>query len=60
MLFLYLALWGTGLFPLRTAIFLALLLKFLGQEWRAAVSVSVALTVVATAAFQYGLNVSLE
>ncbi len=60
MVFVYLALWGTGFFPLRTAIFLALLLRFLGQGWPAAGGVAVTLTAVVTAAFQYGLNVSLE
>ncbi len=60
MLLVYLALWGTGFFPLRTALFLTLLLKFLGQRWRSAAGVSLALTAAVTAAFQYGLNVSLE
>ncbi len=60
MLSVYLALWGTGFFPLRTAVFLALLLKFLGQSWPAAAGVAATLTAVVAAAFQYGLNVSLE
>lgn len=60
LLFVYLALWGTGFFPLRTALFLALLLKFLGRQWRSALGAAVVLTVVVTVIFQYGLNVSLE
>ena len=56
----YLAMWGTGLFALRTAIFLALFLRLVGQSWRAGVSVSVALTAVAVLAFQIGLRVNLE
>lgn len=60
LLFVYLALWGTGFFVLRTVVFLALLLKFLGQRWPASAGVAVALTAVVAAAFQYGLNVSLE
>ena len=60
MLLVYLALWGTGFFPLRTVLFLTLLLKFLGQRWRSAAGAALVLTTLATAAFQYGLNVSLE
>ena len=58
--FLYLALWGTGLFALRTVVFLALFLKFLGQRWKTSIAVAVVLTVTVTAAFQMGLGVSLE
>ena len=58
--FLYLALWGTGLFALRTGVFLSLFLKFLGQSWKASIAVAVVLTVTVTAAFQMGLRVSLE
>ena len=60
MLLVYLALWGTGFFPLRTVLFLTLLLKFPGQRWRSAAGAALVLTTPATAAFQYGLNVSLE
>lgn len=60
MLFLYLALWGTGFFPLRTVLFLTLFLKFLGQRRRSAVGAALVLTALVTAAFRYGLNVSLE
>lgn len=56
----YLAMWGTGLFALRTAVFLALFLRLVGQSWRAGVSVSAALTAVAVLAFQIGLRVNLE
>lgn len=58
--FLYLALWGTGLFPLRTAVFLALLLRFLGESWKASAGVAATLTAVVFLAFQVGLSVSLE
>lgn len=60
MLFLYLVLWGTGFFFLRTALFLTLFLKFLGQRWRSAAVAALVLTALVTAAFQYALNVSLE
>ena len=60
LLFVYLALWGTGFFALRTVVFLALLLKFLGQRWPASAGVALTLTAVVVAAFQYGLNVSFE
>jgi putative tricarboxylic transport membrane protein len=58
--FLYLALWGTGLFALRTAAFLALLLRFLGQRWVVSLAVGVVLAAVVVAAFQYGLRITLE
>jgi hypothetical protein len=60
LVFLYLLLWGTGWFALRTAVFLALLLRFLGQRWTASVAVGVALTAAVVGAFQYGLSISLE
>jgi hypothetical protein len=60
LLFVYLLLWGTGLFPLRTAVFLLILLRFLGQSWRSGLTVSLSLTVVIVLAFQIGLRVSLE
>jgi hypothetical protein len=60
LLFLYLLLWGTGLFPLRTAVFLLVLLRFLGQSWRSGLTVSLSLTVAIVLAFQIGLRVSLE
>lgn len=56
----YLALWGTGFFALRTVVFLALLLIFLGQRWRQALAVAAVLSAAATLAFQFGLRVSLE
>lgn len=58
--FVYLLLWGTGLFALRTFIFLVLFLRFLEQSWRTSLTVSGALTATIAAAFQYGLRVSLE
>jgi len=56
----YLALWGTGLFALRTGVFLALFLKFLGQNWKASIAVALVLTVIVTVAFQVGLRVSFD
>lgn len=58
--FAYLALWGSGFFFLRTVLFLYLLLRLLGERPRAGVAVALALTAVVTAAFQYGLHVTLE
>jgi len=58
--FLFLFLWGTGFFALRTLVFLTLFLRFLGEQWRQSLTVSVVLTAVVVGAFQYGLRVSLE
>lgn len=60
LIFVYLLLWGTGLFALRTAVFLTLLLRFLGQRWITSVVVGVVLTAAVVGAFQYGLRISLE
>jgi hypothetical protein len=60
LLFVYLFLWGTGFFPLRTALFLLVLLRFLGQSWRSGLTVSLSLTAAIVLAFQIGLRVSLE
>ena len=60
LLCVYLFLWGTGFFVLRTAVFLLLLLRFLGQRWVSAAVCSTVLTVFAYLAFDIGLNVSLE
>jgi hypothetical protein len=60
LVFLYLLLWGSGWFALRTAVFLALLLRFLGQRWTASIAVALALTAAVVGAFQYGLRISLE
>jgi putative tricarboxylic transport membrane protein len=60
LVFFYLLLWGSGWFAVRTAVFLALLLRFLGQRWTASVAVALALTVAVVGAFQYGLRISLE
>ncbi len=56
----YLSLWGSGWFALRTAIYLGLLLRLVGQPWRRSYLVAAVLSVVVTAAFRYGLSVSLE
>lgn len=58
--FVYLLLWGTGFFTLRTFVFLVLFLRFLVQSWRASLTVAAVLTAAIAAAFQYGLRVSLE
>lgn len=60
LLLVYLLLWGTGLFVLRSAVLLALFLRFLGESWRASVVVGLVLAVTVTLAFQMGLRVSLE
>ena len=56
----YLLLWGTGFFAARTAVFLLLTLRFLGQQWIPALGYSAILTAFAYLAFDAGLNVSLE
>jgi hypothetical protein len=58
--FAYLLLWGHGGFALRTALFLAVLLRLLGEHWRRALLVSAALTAAVTLAFQFGLRLTLE
>ena len=60
LLFVYLLLWGQGLFILRTAAFLILTMLFLGQRWWPATVCSVALTAFAYLAFDAALNVSLD
>ena len=57
---LYLALWGTGFFFLRTALFLFLFLRLLGEKAKTGAVVALALTAAVTIAFRYGLHVSLE
>jgi len=58
--FLYLIFWGSGLFTVRTAVFVALLLKLFNQSWKSALLVSVVLTFAVTLGFQFGLRLSLE
>lgn len=60
LLFLYLVLWGEGPFTVRTALFLLLLLRLLGQPWKAGVALSLTLTAAVVLAFQVGLGVPLE
>ena len=60
LLFIYLLLWGQGLFVLRTAVFLTLTLRFLGQRWGPATVCSAALTAFAYLAFDTALNVTLD
>ena len=56
----YLLLWGTGFFAARTAVFLLLALRFLGQKWIPAAGYSAILTAFVYLAFNTGLNVSLD
>lgn len=56
----YLALWGSGFFFLRTVLFLYLFLRLLGEKPRTGITVAFVLTASVTVAFQYGLHVSLE
>jgi len=56
----YLALWGTGWFSLRTFVFLVILLRMLGESWRTGVMVSAVLSVGVTLAFKYGLHVAVN
>ena len=56
----YVALWGSGWFAVRTAIYLGLLLRLVGQPWRRSFVVAAVLAGAVTAAFRYGLRVSLE
>tara|TARA_R110002111_G_scaffold29840_1_gene62076 strand:- start:209 stop:631 length:423 start_codon:yes stop_codon:yes gene_type:complete len=58
--FVYLLLWGSGWFAVRTFVFLAILLRLLRASWRTGITVSSVLTTVVTLAFKYGLHVSLE
>jgi hypothetical protein len=60
LLLAYLLLWGTGWFLVRTTVFLAITLIFLGQRWLPSLGYSAALSVFAYLAFDIGLNVTLE
>jgi hypothetical protein len=55
----YLLLWNHVPFSVRTALFLAIYLRCLGQPWRASLKVAAVLTLGVVAAFQYGLRVNL-
>jgi hypothetical protein len=59
MLAVYLLLWGVVPFPIRTIAFVTLFLRLVGERWLRAVVVATVLTAAVTAAFQYGLRVSL-
>ena len=59
LVFGYLLFWEMAPFALRTAIFLLLFLRFLGQSWKASVAVTAFLTTTVVIAFQVGLRVSL-
>ena len=56
----YLLAWGWVPFALRTVVFGVVLLRLLGQQWRAAIAFSAVLTVAVVLAFQYGLRVDLQ
>lgn len=58
--FAYVALWGTGFFFLRTALYLYMFLRVLGEKPRAGIAVALVLAATVTLAFQYGLHVTLE
>lgn len=60
LLLAYLLLWGTGWFVVRTAVFLAITLIFLGQRWLPSLGYAAALSVFAYLAFDTGLNVTLQ
>jgi len=60
LLALYLLSWGTGLFALRTALFLVLFLRFLGQPWRTAVAVALPLSAAVFLVFGTALGVRLD
>jgi hypothetical protein len=56
----YLGFWGAGTFVFRTALFLALLMRFLGEGWIRAVAAAVVLAGGIFAAFTYGLGLRLD
>ena len=57
---LYLALWGSGGFAVKTTVYLVLLLRLYGQTWKPAAIVAVVLTAAVTLGFQFGLRLTLE
>jgi len=57
---LYIAFWGVIPFALRTVLFVVVFLRLLGQRWKPAIMVSLVLTAVVLAAFQYGLRVDFD
>lgn len=58
--FAYIALWGYGTFPLRTAAYLVLLLRLLGERWTRAAAFAAVMTAVVTLGFHFGLRLTLE
>jgi putative tricarboxylic transport membrane protein len=58
LLLLYLLLWDRVPFEIRTAAFLAVLLRVFGERWRSAAAVSLVLTAAVGLAFRYGLRVT--
>jgi hypothetical protein len=57
---LYLLLWGTGGFALKTLLYLLALLRLYGQAWPPAAGVALILTALVTLGFQLGLRLTLE
>ncbi len=55
----YLGLWGIIPFFVRTALFVTVFLRLVGERWPRAIAVALLLTAAVVAAFQYGLRVSL-
>lgn len=60
LILLYLLLWGSGTFLLRTAVFLTLLLRVLGEGWKRSVAVAAVMVTTITLGFYYGLRLTLE
>ena len=60
LLLVYLALWGSGFFFARTAVFVLVTLRFFGQRWLPATAFSVVLAAFVYLAFDVGLNVNLR
>ncbi len=56
----YLALWGLLPFVVRTALFVAVFLRLLGERTRTALVVAAIVTAVVLGAFQYGLRIDLN
>jgi hypothetical protein len=56
----YLALWGTGGFAVRTAVYLTVLLMLLGERWRRSLLAAAVITGAVVAAFSFGLGLRLD
>lgn len=56
----YLLLWGSGGFIVRTLVFLVLLLRLFGERWRTSFAVGIVLAGAITLGFRFGLRLTLE